>query len=110
MPSARRSQAATCFLIELGNGDKFILDIGSGSMRNIMSLNIPAAFLRKILLGHLHTDHWGDLDAIWAGGWTGGRTTALEVWGPNGARENMGPNTQSTDSCAPITEIMSPGP
>ncbi len=30
MPSARRSQAATCFLVELGNGDKFLFDIGSG--------------------------------------------------------------------------------
>jgi hypothetical protein len=31
MPTARRSQAATCFLVELGNGDKFLFDIGSGS-------------------------------------------------------------------------------
>ena len=30
MPAARRGQAAACFLIELGNGDKFIFDIGSG--------------------------------------------------------------------------------
>ena len=90
MPAARRGQAAACFLVELGNGEKFIFDMGSGSMRNIMALNIPADFLRKIFLSHLHTDHWGDLDAIWAGGWTGGRTAPLEVWGPSGAREDMG--------------------
>ena len=90
MPAARRGQAAACFLVELGNGDKFLFDIGSGSMRNVMALNIPADFLRKIFLSHLHTDHWGDLDAIWAGGWTGGRTGPLEVWGPSGAREDMG--------------------
>jgi ribonuclease Z len=90
MPAARRGQAAACFLVELGNGDKFIFDMGSGSMRNVMALNIPADFLRKIFLSHLHTDHWGDLDAIWAGGWTGGRTGQREVWGPNGAREDMG--------------------
>ena len=90
MPAARRGQAAACFLVELGNGDKFLFDIGSGSMRNVMALNIPADFLTKIFLSHLHTDHWGDLDAIWAGGWTGGRTGPLEVWGPNGAREDMG--------------------
>ena len=64
MPAARRGQAASCFLIELGNGDKFLFDIGTGSMGNIMSLNIPADFLRKIFLSHLHTDHWGDLDNI----------------------------------------------
>jgi ribonuclease Z len=90
MPAARRGQAAACFLVELGNGDKFLFDIGSGSMRNVMSLNIPADFLTKIFLSHLHTDHWGDLDAIWAGGWTGGRTGPLQVWGPNGSREDMG--------------------
>jgi len=31
MPSARPKQAAACFLVELGNGDKFLFDIGSGS-------------------------------------------------------------------------------
>lgn len=90
MPAARRGAAAACFLIELGNGDKFLFDIGTGSMRNVMALNIPADFLTKVFLSHLHTDHWGDLDALWAGGWTGGRTRPLEVWGPSGSREDMG--------------------
>ncbi|MHC5113750.1 MAG: guanitoxin biosynthesis MBL fold metallo-hydrolase GntH [Planctomycetota bacterium] len=90
MPAARRGQAAACFLVELGNGDKFLFDLGSGSMRNVMSLNIPADFLTRVFLSHLHTDHWGDLDALWAGGWTGGRTGPLEVWGPSGARPDMG--------------------
>lgn len=47
-------------------------------------------FLRKVFLTHLHTDHWGDLPGLWAGGWTAGRTDALEIWGPTGAREDMG--------------------
>ncbi len=33
MPNSRPKQAAACFLVELGNGDKFIFDIGSGSRR-----------------------------------------------------------------------------
>ena len=37
MPAARRGQAAACFLVELGNGDKFLFDVGTGSMRNVMS-------------------------------------------------------------------------
>jgi ribonuclease Z len=90
MPTARRAQMASAFVVELGNGDKFIVDIGSGSMANIQSLMIPANFLSKIFLTHLHTDHWGDLVSIWAGGWTAGRTVPLEVWGPSGAREDMG--------------------
>jgi hypothetical protein len=42
MPTARRAQAAAAWVVELGNGDKFIIDIGSGSMANIQSLMIPA--------------------------------------------------------------------
>ncbi len=90
MPNARRGQAATCFLVELGDGQKLLFDIGSGSHANIASLMIPSDYLTKVFLTHLHTDHWGDLASLWAGGWTAGRTTPLEVWGPSGAREDMG--------------------
>ncbi|MHC4946193.1 MAG: guanitoxin biosynthesis MBL fold metallo-hydrolase GntH [Planctomycetota bacterium] len=90
MPGARRGQAATCFLVELGDGQKFLFDIGTGAMRNVQALMIPANYLTKVFLTHLHTDHWGDLATLWAGGWTSGRTVPLEVWGPSGAREDMG--------------------
>jgi len=90
MPSARRSQAATCFLVELGDGQKFLFDIGSGSHANLQALMIPSDYLTKVFLTHLHTDHWGDLVSLWAGGWTAGRTVPLEVWGPSGTRPDMG--------------------
>ena len=90
MPAARQGQAATSWLVEVGNGDKFLFDVGTGSMANAAALMIPYDFLDKVFLTHLHTDHWGDLDALWAGGWTAGRTEALKVWGPSGARPEMG--------------------
>jgi len=90
LPAARRDQAATCFLAEVGNGDKFLFDVGTGSMANVAALMIPYDFLDKVFLTHLHTDHWGDLATIWAGGWTAGRTKPLRVWGPNGATPDMG--------------------
>jgi len=90
MPAARRGQAATCFLVETGNGDKFIFDIGSGSMANLAALMIPYEFLDKIFLTHLHTDHMGDIDGLWAGGWTAGRPNALKVWGPSGLTPELG--------------------
>ena len=90
LPAARRDQAATCFLVETGNGDKFLFDIGSGSMVNVAALMIPYDFLDKVFLTHLHTDHWGDLTTLWAGGWTAGRTKALRVWGPAGETPEMG--------------------
>jgi ribonuclease Z len=90
MPDARRAQAAACFLFEFGNGEKIIFDIGTGSMRNLNSLMIPGEFLTKVIISHLHTDHWGDLASLWAGGWTAGRPVPLEVWGPSGMTPDMG--------------------
>jgi ribonuclease Z len=90
LPAARRDQAATCFLAEVGNGDKFLFDIGTGSMTNVAALMIPYDFLNKVFLTHLHTDHWGDLATLWAGGWTAGRTGPLRIWGPTGATKDMG--------------------
>lgn len=84
MPDQRRGQASACFLFEFGNDKKFIFDIGSGSMRNLNALMIPSEYLTKVFISHLDTDHWGDLDTLWAGGWTSGRPVPLEVWGPSG--------------------------
>ena len=90
LPAARRSQAATCWLAETGNGDKFLFDVGTGSMVNVAALMIPYDYLDKVFLTHLHTDHWGDLSTLWAGGWTAGRTGPLKIWGPSGATTDMG--------------------
>ena len=90
MPEQRRGQASACFVFEFGNGEKMIFDLGSGSMRNIASLMIPYEYLTKVFISHLHTDHWGDLDSLWAGGWTSGRPVPLEVWGPSGQTPEMG--------------------
>ena len=68
MLAARRGQGAACFVVELGKGNKFVFDMGSGWMRNVLALNIPADFLDKVFLRHLHTDHLGDLDCMRAGG------------------------------------------
>jgi ribonuclease Z len=45
MPDQRRGQVSACFVFEFGNGEKIIFDIGSGSMRNINALMIPAEYL-----------------------------------------------------------------
>jgi ribonuclease Z len=76
--------------MELGNGDKFLFDIGTGAMVNVAALMIPYDMLNKVFLSHLHTDHWGDLSTLWAGGWTAGRTGPLKIWGPSGATPEMG--------------------
>ncbi|MHC4708922.1 MAG: guanitoxin biosynthesis MBL fold metallo-hydrolase GntH [Planctomycetota bacterium] len=90
MPNARPKQAAACWLVELGNGDKFLFDIGTGSAERISALKIPYDFLDKVFIGHLHSDHFGDLDALWVGGVVGNRVTPLKVWGPSSETPEYG--------------------
>ena len=51
MPNARPKQAASCWLVELGNGDKFIFDIGLGSTERIAAMKIPYDYLDKVFIG-----------------------------------------------------------
>jgi ribonuclease Z len=90
MPTTRAAQAAACFLVELGNGDKFIFDIGSGSAERISSLQIPYDYLDKVFIGHLHADHFGSLGELFIGGALMGRQKSLRIWGPNGPTPELG--------------------
>ncbi len=90
MPNARPKQAAACWLVELGNGEKFLFDIGSGSAERISAMKIPYDYLDKVFIGHLHSDHFGDLGDLWIGGVIGNRQRPLRVWGPSGARYETG--------------------
>ena len=90
MPNARPKQAAACWLVELGNGDKFLFDIGTGSAERISAMKIPYNYLDKVFIGHLHSDHFGDLDALWVGGVVANRVTPLRVWGPSSLEPKYG--------------------
>lgn len=90
MPSARPKQAAACFLVELGNGDKFLFDLGSGCHERLAAQKIPYDYLDKVFLGHLHVDHMGDLPTFWLGGTVMNRLTPLRVWGPSGGTPELG--------------------
>jgi ribonuclease Z len=90
MPNARPKQAAACWLVELGNGDKFIFDIGSGSADRISAMKIPYDYLDKVFIGHLHSDHFGDMGDLWIGGVIGNRIKPLRVWGPSGDKPELG--------------------
>ena len=90
MPTPRPAQAAACFLVELGNGEKFLFDIGDGSVERLFGLQIPTAFLDKVFIGHLHGDHFGGIGALYVAGGIAGRFTPIRIWGPSGARPELG--------------------
>jgi ribonuclease Z len=64
-PPVRRGQAATSWLVELGNGEKFIFDAGGGTVPALWSLRIPLASFDKLFVTHLHLDHVGGILNLW---------------------------------------------
>ena len=105
MPTTRTAQAAACFLVELGNGDKFLFDIGSGSAERISSLQIPYDYLDKIFIGHLHGGHFGAIGELFIGGALMGRVVPLRIWSPAAMSPNWERSTPSRrwNRCTPGT-------
>ena len=81
LPFPTRSQAAAGVLMEFGNGDILIIDVGGGTIANYNSLKISPSYATKFFISHLHTDHQGDLDMFWAQGMPFGRVDPMHVWG-----------------------------
>jgi ribonuclease Z len=59
-------------------------------MENVFGLRPDFSKLDKVFLSHLHSDHFGDMDALIVGGWLSGRYTPLHVYGPSGATPELG--------------------
>jgi ribonuclease Z len=86
----KRNQAATCIMVELGNGDRFFFDFGPGCLRNLVALQVPLPVINDIFITHLHVDHYGDLPYLYAfAPWTG-RLKPLRVHGPSGRTQDEG--------------------
>lgn len=89
-PFVRRAQANCSWLVELGNGDNFIIDFGSGSQANFTALEIPHQDITAYFATHLHADHVGDFVQAWVGSWFGGRVKPMVVYGPSGREPKYG--------------------
>jgi ribonuclease Z len=85
----RIGQGASCLLVQLGNGDSFIFDVGGGTVGNLFALGVHPAELDKVFITHLHLDHVGGIFPLFdAMGW--GRNTPLHVWGSSGYTPELG--------------------
>eukprot|EP00884_Botryococcus_braunii_P014854 jgi/Botrbrau1/2336/Bobra.39_1s0025.1 len=89
-PHLKKEQAATGFLLQLGNGENFLFDLGTGSSINLIGLGIPFSTLDKIFLSHLHSDHIGDLPALATAGAVFNRTSPLHIYGPSSDTPDKG--------------------
>lgn len=90
MPNQTKRSVSISFLVELGNGDKFIFDIGSGAMGNLFSLRPDFSKIDKVFASHLHVDHVGDFMGLHIGSWLSGRYTPIHFYGPSGETPELG--------------------
>ncbi len=90
MPNQTRAAVSISYLVELGNGDKFLFDLGSGMLANLFSLRPDFSKLDKVFASHLHVDHVGDFMAMHIGSWLSGRYTPINVYGPTGSTPELG--------------------
>jgi ribonuclease Z len=89
-----QEQSGTCMLVELGNGTgqprRFFFDIGGGSIRNVIAMQVPIALVNDIFISHLHVDHYADLPLTYAFRAFLGGFTPLRIYGPSGRTPELG--------------------
>ena len=84
-PLPNPDRAETCILVKAGE-KVFIVDTGDGSASNLRTFGIPFEF-EAILITHLHSDHFSDLQDFHLGSWVSGRNEKLKVFGPEGIKK-----------------------
>lgn len=82
MPDVQR--AGPCVGVVAGQR-LFLVDVGSGSVRNLGPAGIMAGRVDAVLLSHFHSDHIDGLGEIAMQRWAGGHNDSpLPVYGPQG--------------------------
>lgn len=77
-------RAGPCMLVQAGE-QLLVIDVGSGSPRNLGLMGIPAGAIDAVLLTHFHSDHIDGLGELILQRWAGSQHTApLPVLGPPG--------------------------
>ena len=90
VPDPERSGPATGIVVD---GSAYLVDFGPGVVRRakaaVLDRHIDALDPRNLKIAfvtHLHSDHTAGYSDLIFTGWTAGRRTPLEVYGPTGLR------------------------
>lgn len=82
--TARVGQAMNSVFIEVGTGQSFVFDCGSGVITKYTAMGIPSSRMDRVFISHLHADHMSDLVALYCFGPAHDRKTPLHIYGPSG--------------------------
>ncbi len=89
----RIAQQCNSVYVELGNGDSFVFDYGSGVSSKYVAMGVPYSKQTRVFLTHLHGDHMSDLVTLYCFGPASDRKTPLHIYGPSGDSPDEGTDT-----------------
>jgi len=89
----RIAQQCNSVFVEVGNGDTFVFDYGSGVSSKYTACGITPRHQDKVFITHLHGDHTSDLITLYCFGPSQDRKTPLYLFGPSGPSEDEGMHT-----------------
>ena len=70
------------------NGQRLLFDVGRATSQSLYLSHINPIVIDRILLTHLHNDHYEGLPDLWISPWfLLGRDHGFEMWGPEGTAE-----------------------
>jgi ribonuclease Z len=87
---SRRGQGAAGFMVELGNDEVFIFDVGAGTNAAFNHMRVPYHKANKFFITHYHIDHIADLLVYYDYGQSNGRLEPMNVYGPSGEMPELG--------------------
>jgi ribonuclease Z len=88
-PPVNLQQFGASTLIEAG-AVRLLFDCGRGATIRLTQIGVSPGSISRLFLTHLHSDHVIQIPDLLLTGWVGGgRSTPLEVWGPEGTRDMM---------------------
>jgi len=82
-PLPDEERAGPCALVAAGDR-LLVVDVGIGSVRNLMRWRVPLDHVEGVFLTHFHSDHIGELGELRLQTWVAGRRAHLPVYGPPG--------------------------
>ncbi|MBU6430100.1 MAG: MBL fold metallo-hydrolase, partial [Cyanobacteria bacterium REEB65] len=86
VPTPSRGLSAT--LIQRG-GDRFLVDCGEGTQRQLIRAAVGITQIQRILLTHFHADHFFGLFGMFKTWQLWGRTEPIEIYGPRGLQDML---------------------
>ncbi len=84
LPSADRCGAGH---VVVAGEQQVLVDCGWGAARRLMPAGVIPADINTAVFTHMHTDHITDVPDFLFLRWTGGATTPLRVFGPEGTKD-----------------------